>query len=96
MRISKTVSNTNAQHAFIRAVVHNPGSRTGTGPRNYKINTAGDTTRFLGMWLVDSSHGNTVARALSGCGKFVKRWPVRGYKRVGDHCFSGYLFKHLL
>ena len=25
------------------------------GPRNYKIYTGGDATRFLGMWLVDSS-----------------------------------------
>jgi len=28
--------------------------------------TGGDTTRFLGMWLVDSSHRNTVARVLEG------------------------------
>jgi len=25
------------------------------GPRNYKFYTGGDATRFLGMWLVDSS-----------------------------------------
>ena len=74
------------------------------------------TTRFLGMWLVDSILGITVARRKwdcwrwSGavkdracfslyyacamvnhhgvppsCGKIVKRWPVRGYKKIGDH-----------
>ena len=53
--------------------------------------TGGDTTRFLGMWLVDSSHRNTVARVLPGRGKIVKHWTVRGYKRVGDYCLSVYL-----
>jgi len=31
--------------------------------------TGGDPTRFLGMWLVDSSHRNVVARVLPGRGK---------------------------
>jgi len=53
--------------------------------------TGGDTTRFLGMWLGDSSHRNTVARVLPGHGKIVKHWPVRRYKRVGGHCLSAYL-----
>jgi len=43
--------------------------------------TGGDTTRFLGMWLVDSSHSNTSARVLPGRGKIVKYWTVRGYKK---------------
>jgi len=32
-----------------------------TGQRNYKIYPGGDTTRFLGMWLVNSSSESTVA-----------------------------------
>ena len=55
------------------------------------MHTGGDTTRFRGMWLVDFSHRNTVVRALMGRGKIFKRWPVRGYKRVGDHCFILFL-----
>ena len=55
------------------------------------MHTGGDTTRFRGMWLVDSSHRNTVVRALMGRGKIVKRWPVCSYKRVGDHCFILFL-----
>jgi len=50
----------------------------------YPMSACGDTTRFLGMWVVDSSHGNTVARVLPGRCKFVKRWPVLGYKRFGE------------
>ena len=54
--------------------------------------TGGDTARFLCMWLVDSSHGNTVARVLPGRGKIAEHWPARGYKKVRDHhCFSVYL-----
>jgi len=72
------------------------GGLIGTGPRNYKMytGTGGDPIRSLSMWLVDSSHGNTAARAeakrhrvLQGRDKIVKRWPVRGYRKVGDHCF---------
>jgi len=37
-----------------------PGPQIGTGPRNYKMCAGGDTTRFLGMWLVHYSHGDTV------------------------------------
>ena len=37
------------------------GGSVGTGPWNYKMYTGGDTTRFLGMRLVDSSNGGTVA-----------------------------------
>ena len=59
--------------------------------RNCKMCTGGDTTRFLGMWLVGSSHSNTVARVRPSSGKIVKHWPVRGYKRVGDHCLSVHL-----
>ena len=40
------------------------------------------------MWLVDSCHGSTAARAYSGCGKIVKVWPVSGNKKDGDDCFS--------
>jgi len=61
------------------------------GPRNRKMYIGGGTTRILGIWLLDSSHRNTVARVLPGRGKIVKQWPVRGYKRVGDHCLSVYL-----
>ena len=68
--------------SMLMAVVLKPG------PRNYKMYTDGDTTRFPGMWLVDPSHRNIFARALPGRGKIVKRWPVRGYKRVGDLCLS--------
>ena len=51
--------------------------------------TGGDTTCFLGMWLVESSHGSTVARVLPGPGKNAKRWPVRGHKKkVGDRWFK--------
>jgi len=32
-----------------------------------------------------------VARVLPGRGKIVKHSPVRGYKRVGDHCHNVYL-----
>jgi len=71
--------------SMLMAVVLKPG------PRNYKMYTDGDTTRFPGMWLVDPSHRNIFARALPGRGKIVKRWPVRGYKRVGDYCLSVYL-----
>jgi len=46
--------------------------------------TGGDTTRFQSMWLVVSSHGNTVAIVLPGRGKIVKHWLVQNYKRVGD------------
>ena len=53
--------------------------------------TGDDTTRFLGMCLVDSSHRNSVARVLPGRGKIVKHWSVRDYKRFGDHCLSVYL-----
>jgi len=53
--------------------------------------TSGDTTRSLGMWLVNSSPRNTVARVLPGHGKIVKHWPVRRYKSIGDHCLSVYL-----
>ena len=53
--------------------------------------TGGDTTRFLGMWLVDPSHWNTVARVLPGRGKIVKILLVRDYKRVGYHYVSVYL-----
>ena len=45
--------------------------------------TGGDANRFLGMWSVDSSRRNTVARVLPGHGKIVKHWPVGGYKRFG-------------
>ena len=58
------------------------------GPRNYKMYAGGDITCFLGMWLVDSSHRNTVARVLPDCGKIVKHRQVRGYERVGEHCLS--------
>jgi len=57
-------------------------------PWNYKMYTGGDTTRFLGMWLVDYSRGNTVARVLPGRGKIAEHWPNHGYKKVGDHCLS--------
>ena len=50
-----------------------------------------DITRFLGMWLVNSFHGSADASVLPGRGKIVKSRPVRGYKRVGDYCFSVYL-----
>jgi len=84
MQISKTGSNTSAQHTL--------GQWSSTaGSRNYKMFTGGDTTRFLDMWLVGSSYRSTHARVLPGGGKFVKRCPVRGYKRVGDHCFNVYL-----
>jgi len=53
--------------------------------------TGGDTTRFLGMWLVDSSHRNTVVKVLPGRGKIVKHWAVRSYKRFRYHCLSVYL-----
>jgi len=69
----------------LRAVAIKPGLR------NCKMYTDGDTIRFLGMWLVDSSHRNTVARVLPGRSEIVKRWPVRGYKRVGEHCLAVYL-----
>jgi len=71
--------------SMLRAVVLIPGLR------NYKMYTGGDITHFLGMWLVDSSHRNTVARVLPGRGKIVKHWPFRGYKSVGDYCLSVYL-----
>ena len=67
---------------------------TGTGPGNSKMYTGGDTTHFLGMWLVGFSQGNTIAcikrerhrvDVLPGRGKTVKRWPVRGYKKLGTH-----------
>jgi len=49
VRISKTVSNTSAQHAL--------GQRSSSpGPRNYKVYTGGDTTCFLGMRSIESSH----------------------------------------
>jgi len=48
-----------------------PNARAGTGPRNSKMYTGRDTTRFLGMWLVDFSHGSTVA-----CMKW-ERWNVQ-------------------
>ena len=72
MRISKTVSNASAQHA-LGQWSSTPGPRTGTGPWIYKLYAGGDTTLFVGMWLVDSSHGNTVARVLPGRDKIVKR-----------------------
>jgi len=83
-RIFKTASNTSAQHA-LGQWFSIPRSR------NFKMYTGGDTTRFLDMWLVDSSHRNTVSRVLPSRGKIVKHWPVRGYKRVGVHCLSVYL-----
>ena len=90
MRISKTVSNTNAQHASGQW-------STTSGHNRYRAAklqkyTGGDTTRFLCVWLVDSSRGNTVARVLLGRGKIAEHWPTRGYKKVRDHhCFSVYL-----
>jgi len=55
-----------------------------------------DTIHFLGMRFVDSSHKNTVAKVLPGRGKIFKHWQVRGYTRVGDHCFSvAYIFQTL-
>jgi len=55
---------------------------------------AGDTTRFQGMWLIDSFpfklvtsfqllQNNYHHRVLPSRGKVVKRWPVRGYRKVG-------------
>ena len=76
----KTASNTNAQHALGRWF-------SSPRPRNYKMYISDDTTHFPGIWLVDSSHRNTVARVLPSRGKVVKRWPVRGYKRVGDSVY---------
>jgi len=70
--------------SMLRAVVLKPGRR------NCKMYTGGDTTRFLGMWLVDSSHRNAVAIVLLGCGIIVKHWPVRCYKQVGYHCLRVY------
>jgi len=58
------------QHA-LRQWSSTPGTRTSTGPRNYKMCTGSDNTRFLGMWLVDSSHGSAVASVLPGHGKIV-------------------------
>jgi len=68
--------------SMLRALVLNPRAA------KYKMYTGGDTTHFLGMWLVDSFHRNIVARVLPGHGKIVKHWPVCGYKRFGDHCLS--------
>jgi len=45
----------------------NPVAST-PGPRSYKIYTGGNNTRFLGMWLADSSHGN---RGMGGRGELV-------------------------
>ena len=37
-------------------------------------------------------HGHrSLISLFPGRGKIVKHWPVRGSKRVGDHCFSVYL-----
>ena len=60
-------------------------------PRNYQMFIGGGITRFLGMRLLDSSHSNTVARALLGRCKIVKYCPVCIDKKVGDHCLSVYL-----
>ena len=46
-------------------------------------NVGSDTTRFLGMRLVDSSHGSTGAGVLSGRAKIVKRCPPQVTKRSG-------------
>jgi len=55
MRISKVVLNASAQHAL--------GQWSSTpGPRSYKMYSGVDTTRFLGMLLVESSPANTVAK----------------------------------
>ena len=55
----------------------------------------GDTTRFLGVWLVDSSYWNTLARVLPGRGKTVKHWPVRRYKGLGTIALV-YIFQALI
>jgi len=59
--ISKTVSNTSAQHA-LRQWSLTSRQRTSTGPRNCKMYTDGDATRFLIMWFADSFHGSKGAR----------------------------------
>jgi len=51
----------------VKYVIYSSGPQTlgcgstGTGSRNCRMYTSGDTTRFLGMWLADSSRGSTVA-----------------------------------
>ena len=87
MRILKTSSDTSAQHAL------GQWSLTSRA-RKYKVCTGGNTTRFLGRWLVGSPHRNTVARVFPGRGKIVKYWPVGGYKRFGDHYLNVYLSKN--
>jgi len=92
MRISRTASNTSAQHA-LGQWSSTLGQQTGTRLRNYKMYAGGHwwhhspsgyvIGRFF-LWII-------VARVLPGRGKIVKRWPVRGCKRVVDHCFSVYL-----
>jgi len=83
MRLSKTESNTSAQHAL--------GHWSTTRPRNYKMCTG---------WWHNSLSVHVIGRFFpwkhrcksTPCrGKIVKRWPVRGWKSVGDHCFSVYL-----
>jgi len=78
MRISKTGSNPSAQHA-LGSGPQPPGHEPVPGSEITKCILVVTPLTFLGMRVVDSSHGNTAARVLPDRGKIAKRWPVRGY-----------------
>ena len=59
-------------------MVPKPGPRTGSGPpinwywaAKYKMYTGGDTTHFLRMWLIDSSHWS------NGAWMEWERWSIK-------------------
>ena len=55
------ISVTHECTAFVKAVDPIPRLQMCTGQQNCKTYADGDTTRFLGMWLVDSFRRSTVA-----------------------------------
>jgi len=83
-RISKTSLNSSAQHAL------------GSGPQapGREITKCILVVTPLAFWACDWPilPIETLLREYSRAGgKIVKHWPVRDYKRVGDHYLSVYL-----
>jgi len=71
---------------MLRAVVLNS--------RGHEITKCMLVVTSLASWVCDWSIlpiETLLWEVLPGRGKYVKHWPVRGNKRVGDHCLSGYL-----
>ena len=63
----------------------------GSGPQPYGRGSIG-----AGPWNYKMCTGSTVARMLPRRGKTVKRWPIRGYKKVGTTASGKTCFNALL